>query len=112
MTVSSDTQMHVCLCPICQAGADTAMVAYHQQINLFLSRLTELQRRWYVATLSQAPDHPSIRELVCITGLSSRTILRGRRELAAGLATLPPTRQRQLGGGRLAAEKKTRSLKP
>ena len=111
MSALPESRVHVCICPGCQTGADSTMVAYHHQINLFLSCLTEIQRRWYVATLSQAPAHPSIRTLVLITGLSSRTILRGRRELAAGLTPVPPTRQRQGGGGRHPAEKKTRNSK-
>ncbi len=112
MTATSEAPVHVCGCPTCQDTGDPRIVSYHQQINLLLSRLTEPQRRWYVATLSQAPEHPSIRDLVAITGLSSRTILRGRREVAAGLAEVVPERQRRLGAGRPAAEKKTRTSKP
>ncbi len=82
---------------------------YHQQVNLLLSRLNEPQRRWYAGVLSQEPDSPSDRRLAEITGLDEKTIRRGRRELAEGLADLPPDRQRQAVGGRPKAEKKTRS---
>ena len=78
-------------------------------MNLFLSRLTEPQRRWYVGLLSQEPGRPSDVELAQITGLDRKTIRRGRHELGFGLAELPPERQRQLGGGNPAAEKKIRS---
>ncbi len=88
------------------------MVRYHHQINLLLSCLTEPQRRWYVATLSQAPGSPTISDLVRITGLSSSTIMQGRREIAAGLAGVDLARQRRTGGGRPAAEKKIRTSKP
>jgi hypothetical protein len=47
--------------------------------------------------------------LARITGLDRKTIRRGRREVSAGLVELPPERQRRPGGGRLLAEKKTRS---
>jgi hypothetical protein len=80
----------------------------HQQINLFLSRLTEPQRRWYVATLAHEPSGPSDSELARITGLDRKTIQRGRRELATGLMDHPPARQRRAGGGRPRAEKKIR----
>lgn len=76
-------------------------------MNLFLSRLNEPQRRWYVGLLSQKSGSPSDRQLSLITGLDEETIRQGRRELEAGLTDLPEGRQRREGGGRLAAEKKT-----
>ena len=109
MTKPIEVRVHMCECTICQAGADHATIQQHQRINLFLSRLTEAQRRWYVGMLSQEPDCPSDSDLARITGLDRKTIRRGRREVIAGLTDLPPDRQRHLGGGRLSAEKKTRS---
>lgn len=85
---------------------------YHHTINLLLSRLTEPQRRWYVASLAQGPYALGLRQLSLITGLDRNTIRRGAREVAAGLADLAPNRQRRDGGGQPAAEKKTRTLKP
>jgi hypothetical protein len=81
----------------------------HQRINLFMSRLNEPQRRWYVATLSEEPNNPSERNLALITGLDEKTIRRGKAEMREQLSDLPPNRQRRAGGGRLRAEKKTRS---
>ena len=109
MTTKPEQQSHQCECAICRAGNDPATVQYHQQINLLLSRLNEPQRRWYAGVLSQQPDRPSDRQLAEITGLDEKTIQRGRGELADGLVALPPDRQRQAGGGRSKAEKKTRS---
>lgn len=105
------TEIHQCECVICHAGNDTETSYQHQQMNLFLSRLNEPQRRWYVGMLSQQPGNPSDRELSKITGMDEKTIRRGRRELNAELHNVPPERQRQGGGGRPAAEKKTRSWK-
>jgi hypothetical protein len=104
-----EIHIHRCECAICQAEADHITVQQHQRMNLFLSRLTEPQRRWYVGMLSQEPDSPSELELARITGLDRKTIRRGRCEVSAGLANLAPDRQRRPGGGRPAAEKKTRS---
>ena len=81
-------------------------VRYHPQINLFLSRLNEPQRRWYVAVISEAADSPSDRQLSLITGLDEKTIQRGRHELAANLVDAPDEGQRHAGGGRPRAEKK------
>lgn len=78
-------------------------------MNLFLSRLSEPQRRWYVGLSSQKPGSPSDRQLSLITGLDEETIRRGRRELEVELSDVPNGRQRREGGGRLPAEKKTRS---
>jgi hypothetical protein len=109
MTKPIEVCVHLCQCANCQVGADPGIVQQHHRINLFLSRLTEPQRRWYVGMLSQQPDCPSDAELARITGLDRKTIRRGRREVIAGLVELPPERQRRTGGGRLSAEKKTRS---
>src|SRR5262249_61634669 len=109
MTKPIEVRLHSCECAICQAEAEHGIIRQHQRINLFLSRLTEPQRRWYVGMLSQEPDSPSDVELARITGLDRKTIRRGRREVIAGLVELSPERQRRSGGGRLSAAKKTRS---
>src|SRR5512135_326234 len=98
--------IHQCECDVCRAGGDAATVHYHQQINVFLSRLNEPQRRWYVGVISEAADSPSDRQLALITGLDEKTIRRGRHELAANLADVPVEKQRHAGGGRPRAEKK------
>ena len=108
MTTETKKQIHQCECRVCKAGSDPEIAQYHRQVNLFLSRLNEPQRRWYVGLLSQQPDSPSDRQLAKITGLDEKTIRRGRYELENGLADLPPNRQRREGGGRPRAEKKTR----
>ena len=108
MPIEVKSNVHICECPICQAGTDGVIIGHHSQINLFLSRLTESQRRWYVGVLSQAPDNPSDRQLSLITGLDKNTIQRGRRELMNGLTELSQGRERRPGGGRQSAEKKTR----
>ena len=102
-------EIHECECEICQAGEDEAVKTYHRHINLVLSRLDEGQRRWYVASLSSGPGAPSDDMLAQITGLSSKTIQRGRHDLEAELSELEVGRQRRSGGGRKKAEKKTRN---
>lgn len=109
MTKQVELTVHQCECEICKTGSDAETVHYHRQINLFLSRLNEPQRRWYVGLLSQKPDSPSDRQLSLITGLDEKTIRRGRNELESDLEGLPLDRQRREGGGRWLAEKKTRS---
>jgi hypothetical protein len=107
MIKQTEVRVHMCACAICLAGIEHGTIQQHQRINLFLSRLTEPQRRWYVGMLSQEPDSPSDVELARITGLDRKTIRRGRRELIAGLADLPHHRQRQAGAGHPATEKRS-----
>jgi len=109
MTPETETEIHQCECDICKAGSDTEIVEHHRQMNLFLSRLNEPQRRWYVGLLSQQPGNPSDRQLAKITGLDEKTIQRGRQELEDERFELPHERQRREGGGRPRAEKKTRN---
>ena len=101
--------IHQCECEICKAGFEVEIQASHQRINLLLSRLNELQRRWYVATLSEDAHGLSDRQWAVITGLDEKTIRHGKAELQEQLAGLPLGGQRRTGGGRLRAEKKTHS---
>ncbi len=112
MIDSSTPGIHACQCVVCQSGSDGETLAGHERRNLFLSRLSEPQRRWYVGMLSLEPDSPSDSALARITGLSRKTIRRGGSEIETGLALAPSTRQRRPGGGRVAAEKKTRNWHP
>lgn len=107
--MSAEPNIHQCECATCKVGIETEIIQSHKRINLFLSRLNEPQRRWYVATLSEDTDATSGRQFTLITGLDEKTIRRGKVELQAQLSALPLDRQRQEGGGRLRAEKKTRS---
>lgn len=100
--------VHQCACSVCKNTSDALVVRQHHHMNVLLSRLNEPQRRWYVGSLLLAPNAPTEGELSLITGLDEKTIRRGRRELQGDLTTLAPNRQRQEGGGRVAAEKKTR----
>ena len=81
-------------------------------MNVFLSRLDEQQRRWYVALESQKVGYGGDTLLSQITGLDVETIRRGRRELEDELAQRPVEHVRDPGGGRPAVEKKTRRSRP
>lgn len=76
-------------------------------MNVFLSRLDEQQRRWYVALESKRIGHGGDTLLSQITGMDVETIRRGRREIDDDLQSRPSDRVRVKGGGRPAVEKKT-----
>jgi hypothetical protein len=78
--------------------------AYHHQINLFLSRLNEPQRRWFAALEAMRIGHGSKQLLAQITGLSLMTIRRDCCELQSGLLDCPVAQLRAPGGGRPSAE--------
>ena len=102
------TVVAACQCPHCQQDGAHPDRALHRRMNLFLSRLDEAQRRWYVALESQRIGHGGDRLLAQITGMNETTIRRGRAELQAELADRPAAGARQPGAGRPPVEKKTR----
>jgi hypothetical protein len=102
-----EATVHHCECPACQEAGDSAVKQLHSQINLFLSRLDEQQRRLYAAIESNKHGHGGDVLLARITGLSVHTISRGRKELQGQLRDRPAGRVRRPGGGRPRVEKKT-----
>ena len=98
--------MHSCQCPTCQQPGDHRDKALHRRVNLFLSRLDEQQRRWYVAIESTKAGYGGDVLLSQITGVNVETIRIGRRELEGDLANRATDRVRTEGGGRPPAEKK------
>ena len=104
--------VHPCGCSRCRAGEPHADRVLHQHINLLVSRLDEQQRRWFVALEAERLGRGGETLLARITGLNRRTIRRGRRELAAGLAERPTGRVRAPGGGRPAREVQDPALLP
>src|ERR1700691_4136647 len=104
----SQGRIHQCQCPDCLSLADHPVKEVHRLMNLFLSRLDEEHRRWFVALESRKIGHGGDRQLARITGLNAETIRRGRRELAGSLDGLPAERIRRRGAGRVPLKKKTR----
>lgn len=103
--------IHECQCPNCQQAGEHHDKELHRQMNLFLSRLDEQQRRWYVALEANKMGHGGAQRMSQITGMHVETIRRGRRELENMLADRPVERVRQPGGGRMRVEKKSQASK-
>ena len=104
MAEEPELVVHQCRCAACQAGSEPQLARHHHQINLLLSRMSEPQRRWYVASLAEQPHAPSISDLARITGLDRNTIARGRRELRQPFRS--SGRVRRPGAGGQCVEKK------
>ena len=102
--------VHQCQCPNCQQPGEHPDKELHQQMNLFLSRLDEQQRRWYVALEAKKMGRGGAERLSQITGMHVETIRRGRRELDKELAERRVDRVRLPGGGRPRVEKKHQGL--
>lgn len=75
MSVSMPVQVHICECSACKDGEQE----FHHEINLFMSRLDEQQRRWFAA-------------------LEAKRLARGCREPDADLEGRPVGRARASGG--------------
>jgi hypothetical protein len=104
-------QVHECGCSACLESKEQAEWVIHHRMNVFLGRLDEQQRRWYVALESQKIGHGGDTLLSQITGMNVETIRRGRQELEEELNDRPVEHIRTAGGGQPSAEKKTRSYK-
>ena len=102
------TTIHQCQCSRCQSDPEHPDQALHHQMNVFLSRLDEQQRRWYAALESSRLGHGGDQQIATITGLDVHTIRRGRQELASDLVNRPAERVRTPGAGRPHIEKKLR----
>lgn len=103
--------VHQCQCLNCQQTEDHPDKELHHQMNLFLSRLDEQQRRWYVALEARKMGHGGATRMAQITGMHVDTIRRGREELEKELEGRPEDRVRLPGGGRPPVEKKKRASK-
>ena len=101
------TKIYECQCVECLASSANEQRQIHHQMNVFLSRLDEQQRRWYVALESKKIGRGGDRQLSQITNMDVETIRRGRRELDEDLITRSAERAREVGGGQPAVEKKT-----
>ena len=86
--------INVCQCSNCLSVEEHPDKALHYQMNLFLSRLDEQQRRWYVGLESKKIGRGGDRLLSLITGIHVGTIRRGRRELDDFLGDRPADRVR------------------
>lgn len=95
-----------CQWPHCQPEATHPDHAWHDQMNLLLSRMDEPQRRWYAAVASTRLGQGGDQLIAQIPGLDPHTIQRGRQALATALAERPTDRVRVPGAGRPRVENK------
>ena len=102
-------KIHQCQCPNCLEQEGHPDKVLHRQINVFLLRLNEQERRWYVALESKALGYGGDSWMSKVSGMHVETIRRGRRELDEDLEGRPvdrirlpvgvqPTRTPKLGG--------------
>lgn len=98
-----------CPCPLCQQDdTDKEIRQHHAHLRLLLPRLDEQQRRWLAGLEAIRWGHGGELLAAAITGLSRKTVRRGRREVLGGLDTVPPERIRQPGAGRKSSKKNVR----
>jgi hypothetical protein len=96
--------VHQCHCAEGQRSELNRVKDLHSRMNFFLSTLDERQQRLFVGMESRRVGYGGDQHLALVTGLSVKTIARGRRELEQAE---PDDRIRAPGGGRVRVEKKT-----
>ena len=102
----SSKAVYQCQCPNRPRLGEHPDKELHHKMNVFLSRLDEQQRRWYVALEAEKMGHGGATRIAQITGLNVKTVRRGQEELDNKLADRPTDRVRLPGGGRQPVEKK------
>lgn len=105
------SKVYECKCENCNNTDVHPDQELHYQMNLFLSRLDEQQKRWYVALEVKKIGHGGMKHMSQITGMHINTIRRGRQELESGLVNRPIGSARLPGGGRPIVEKKFKNRK-
>jgi hypothetical protein len=105
------TEVHECECETCKNSKDDPSWQIHHQMNVFMSRLDEQQRRWYIGLESKKLGRGGDTLLAQISGMDVETIRRGRREIDEDLDNRPTDRIRVEGGGRPSVEKKIHSYR-
>ena len=99
--------VYECQCSNCKTHSTHPDKELHYQMNLFISRLDEQQKRWYVALEAKKMGHGGMSRMSQITGMHVNTIRRGRKELESGLVDRPIGSARLPGAGRPMVEKKS-----
>src|SRR3569832_2481964 len=98
------TESYECRCLHCLHVEESPEKVVHRQMNLFLSRLDEQQRRWYVALESKKLGHGGDKQMSLMTGMHVETI---RRELVAIHKQHPKKQERQTKKKQPTKKKKT-----
>lgn len=95
---------HECQCQRCRSGEEHPEREAHRLMNVLMRSLDERQRRLYAVTEAVRRGWGGNRAVQEITGISARSLRRGRAELAGTIAPPPPGRVRGVGGGRRWSE--------
>jgi len=103
------SKMHRCHCQDCVKHPYSQAAKKHRAINNLLAGLDEKSRRQCVGALALQRGWGGISALHLITGLSRKTIQRGRDEILRQDARQTSVGVRHPGGGRPTVEKNIRT---
>ena len=104
MKSPSKSNVHQCVCRVCQQHPYSAAAKEHQAINRVVAGLDEKNRRRFVGLLALQWGRGGIARLIEITGMSRNTICRGYAEIQRA-ERRTAGRVRQAGAGRTTIEK-------
>ncbi len=101
-------KIYKCPCLACVTQPDGEIALSHTSINRLVVTLDEKRRRQLIGFLASQLGHGGIKKLSEITGLSRKTIRRGKREIQEN-SIVTDSRVRASGGGRHKVEKKKKT---
>ena len=100
--------VHRCHCENCAQHPRGKLAIEHRAINNLLAGLDEKSRRQCVGALALQQGWGGVTSLHVITGMSRKTIQRGREEIAHPRKSEVSLSVRHFGGGRRTTEKNIR----
>lgn len=84
--------------------------SWEKHLQQVFEQLNEKQRRWVAGLLSEILGWGGTKQIASATGLDSKTIRQGRKDLENELSDYPKERVRRAGGGRPTLKKKSQEL--
>lgn len=79
--------------------------SWEKHAQQVFKQLNEKQRRWVAGLLSEILGWGGTKQIASVTGLDSKTIRQGRKDLENELSAYPRERVRRAGGGRPTLKK-------
>jgi len=83
--------------------------SWEKHAQQVFKQLNEKHRRWVAGLLSEVLGFGGTKQIAFATGMDSKTIRQGRKDLENELSNYPKERIRRAGGGRPTLKKKSRA---
>jgi len=88
LATNTTDSMYVCTCELCRLGVKCSETEQHRQINFLMHYLDDDLRRWFAGYLATHYDNAAF--VAIVTGLSEKTIRRGKEEMTEEMQGCDP----------------------